>query len=1375
MKKKIRIFISSPNDVEVERQIAIQVIQRLNQKYANSLEIKPILWEREPLLASGHFQDALDPRLADIMVCMLWSRLGSPLPENFKSMDGRTGVTGSEWEFENGLQAYEETGKPELLVYRKITKVSTDLEDIEQAQQALNEKQGVQRFFEKHFHHEDELSTFKRAYFPFDAADEFEQLLESHLQPLLEKHIHENNKNASQTWFEGSPFLGLAAYDEKHHAIFFGRSRETAEIIAQYQSQINAKHNFLMISGMSGCGKSSITNAGIIPLIRTPRLIQYDVGYIDIIRVDMSSSADHVSPLLVLCQQVVEHVNLLNAIDVDAETLYEQITRSPKSLVNTCKQVANALKNKHTLHEKVEARIQLVLDQAEEIFTKKGHTHDQQVTFFKGIKALIKTGYVWCIGTIRSDFIGQGQHTPLYALMQSGGDYKLQPPQANQLRQILCEPANAAGVSFELNNSDISLADIILQDSQAQPGSLPLVAFCLDELFRLAQQRNEETLVLRHADYNEELGGLTGAISRKAELLTQQMQTDGVNVDALLPRIFNAMIQVNPDNPNEQATARTINKDYFKDHPHALQAIENYVAMRLIIAKDNSLRFAHETLLQSWQRIQNWLANDREFQTFKARIERDVSVWKQDKKAKSRLLNSGKPLSDASVWLHHRRQDLLPETQVFIEASINKQAFQRKRRIALVIGFILSLSALTAHSWFQQQQAIENEKIAILQQQRSENLLNEVRQNLEFMNNDLAEVLVDYVPTSERVRVMRRIDKLGESLFQQKQSQGALQTPEDLSAKALMLKQKADLISANDTQDSSQANGLYIEAFEIRQQIAKQQPENDFFQYDVADSYLSLAHINENNGDYSGALTAYDSAKHILKKLIENNPLNTNSVITLSQLYRDKAYFYSNYGEDELAMQSAKDALNIAQLSVDDKQGTLQLPDKTLRQIALYQAYNVLADMEQLSGFALVAIEHFEKAISIAEKLSAIDPKNTQILDNLNYYYVSLAASQQESVSVEQGLASVEKAVIVAKKLIDLDPQNRYYQQALSTTFFQRGRMFLELGDYQASIASYLDALVIDEALLQANSQDNGYLEDISHNYDALGVAYFRAGMLTQAAEYYSKAIDSVEYLMSLDPKNVGTQVNLAVTLTNLADLHSEKKEFEKAEQLYMHATQIWEDVLELKGFNAMNYDGLAITVERQGENYFASQQYDEALVKFQKMLDMLNTLLAQDPDNNFYRRNKITAYLHLGKTHHMLAKNTQAKSYFEKAIDLNQALVDYDKNDTRYKRFLFYAYLDMGDFKLATDQSVQALENYQLALQIIQTLLNNNKNILITQIDSSHVYEKLFNFYSKIDNQPLRQKNGKMALSILQNLAASNSLTPKDLERLSKLTSIIQ
>ena len=195
MPQSLRIFISSPNDVEVERQIALQVINRLGQKYQNSLVLKPILWEREPLRASGHFQDALDPGSADIMVCILWSRLGSPLPETFSTPDGRVGVTGTEWEFEHALAAIEEKGNPDLIVYRKTASLTTNVNDALKAKQTIEQKEQLDAFFDRNFHNQDAERTFKRAFFPFETTDKFEQQLETHLTELLEKRLEKNQKN----------------------------------------------------------------------------------------------------------------------------------------------------------------------------------------------------------------------------------------------------------------------------------------------------------------------------------------------------------------------------------------------------------------------------------------------------------------------------------------------------------------------------------------------------------------------------------------------------------------------------------------------------------------------------------------------------------------------------------------------------------------------------------------------------------------------------------------------------------------------------------------------------------------------------------------------------------------------------------------------------------------------------------------------------------------------------------------------------------------------------------------------------------------------------------------------------------------------------
>jgi Novel STAND NTPase 1/Domain of unknown function (DUF4062) len=65
-------------------------------------------------------------------------------------------------------------------------------------------------------------------------------------------HIH---------WPEGkSPYPGLLSFDQEYAELFFGRDREVAEVIAKMCEPYG---RFLIISGASGSGKSSLVGAGI--------------------------------------------------------------------------------------------------------------------------------------------------------------------------------------------------------------------------------------------------------------------------------------------------------------------------------------------------------------------------------------------------------------------------------------------------------------------------------------------------------------------------------------------------------------------------------------------------------------------------------------------------------------------------------------------------------------------------------------------------------------------------------------------------------------------------------------------------------------------------------------------------------------------------------------------------------------------------------------------------------------------------------------------------------------------------------------------------------------------------------------------------------
>lgn len=114
MPRRLRIFISSPADVPGERLRAELIVDKLSQDYRRFFAVETYRWEHEPMLATGHFQDAIEPPSAfDIVVLILWSRLGTPLPEKtiergYRGIDGRTPVTGTECEYEEALKVARE-------------------------------------------------------------------------------------------------------------------------------------------------------------------------------------------------------------------------------------------------------------------------------------------------------------------------------------------------------------------------------------------------------------------------------------------------------------------------------------------------------------------------------------------------------------------------------------------------------------------------------------------------------------------------------------------------------------------------------------------------------------------------------------------------------------------------------------------------------------------------------------------------------------------------------------------------------------------------------------------------------------------------------------------------------------------------------------------------------------------------------------------------------------------------------------------------------------------------------------------------------------------------------------------------------------------
>ena len=70
----------------------------------------------------------------------------------------------------------------------------------------------------------------------------------------------------------GSPYRGLAVFGEQDAAFFFGREAATAQVLERMARHV-AGAGLLVVSGVSGAGKSSLLRAGVLPGIRAAGLV----------------------------------------------------------------------------------------------------------------------------------------------------------------------------------------------------------------------------------------------------------------------------------------------------------------------------------------------------------------------------------------------------------------------------------------------------------------------------------------------------------------------------------------------------------------------------------------------------------------------------------------------------------------------------------------------------------------------------------------------------------------------------------------------------------------------------------------------------------------------------------------------------------------------------------------------------------------------------------------------------------------------------------------------------------------------------------------------------------------------------------------------
>jgi hypothetical protein len=682
----VRVFISSPGDVNDERNIARRVIHEANADplLRDRVLIQAVAWDdpasRVANTAIHTPQEAINrgmrqPKDCDIAVVIFWKRMGTPLDlAIYHKDDGSPYLSGTEWEFENAMRAARADGKPDVLVYRRTEEPLISMDDPERDEK-LAQYDRVKTFF-KQF--KTEQGIWKGSYEKYDTPATFQSYLENDLKSLIRALLeHEPVSEtpaaelaaarALMPQWKGSPFPGLRVFTPDEAPIFFGRGQEIDDLFTKVRQQ-----HFVVVVGASGSGKSSLVSAGLLPRLADmgdwllPHM-QGSANARDWAALRLTPGARSGDPFLALAHALAP---LLANADPAASALNWRL--SPQTFVDACASVVQQ-------HSTKPEALLFFVDQFEELMSIV--TEAYRAPFIHLLMHASRAAHIRIVATLRADFYHRFLSFPDLAEPLKHGTFPLAPPSLEDLPDMILRPAHMARIEFEPG-----LEGRIIQDTGAEPGGLPLMAYALDELYRAC----EDTRRFTFAAYDS-IGGVQNAIGERANGCFDALDE---TAKAAFARVFELLSTVDDEGVTVRQRARL---SQIATVPGGEPMVQALAAVNLLVlGKDDddqpTVDVAHEALFQRWERLRQWADESRDFLRWRRKFLADVAEWKQQGKNPSYLYR-GVQLKLAQLqWAAHPEVVAIGNAQAFQQAS--ERAAQRRllvRSVAIAVPVVISL------------------------------------------------------------------------------------------------------------------------------------------------------------------------------------------------------------------------------------------------------------------------------------------------------------------------------------------------------------------------------------------------------------------------------------------------------------------------------------------------------------------------------------------------------------------------------------------------------------------------------------------------------------------------------------------------------------
>ncbi|MEI6173805.1 MAG: hypothetical protein WCR01_08630 [Bacteroidota bacterium] len=533
-----------------------------------------------------------------------------------------------------------------------------------------------------------------------------------------------------------NPFPGIRSYEISEDELFFGRELQVRELIEKlFQTR------FLAIVGSSGCGKSSLIKAGVIPALLKNKTEHFSTKW----KVNIFRPSD--DPI----------GNLANSL-ANAHFNTEEITAQLRSGKEGLAQFLSTSDNP------AEQSRLIIIDQFEELFRfRNSRTAFHTIIETSAFVDLILTAVshpeipVYIVLSMRTDFLDEcTEFRGLTETINKG--YYLVPRMNNEERRmVITGPVEMKGCKI----TD-ELVEQLLKDVGDDPDQLPILQHAMMRTwdYWTLSRIGSQPIGLEH--YTA-IGTMKEALSFHLEEIFAEL--GDFKSKHIAEKLFKALTEINkesrgtrrPTQLSEIVTLAEARQD------EIIRVIDNFrkpgcaflmPSANVEINSDSTIDISHESIMRVWTRLKNWVEEESQSAQLYTRLSKSAELYQEGKTGlwinpELQLALQWKDQTKPNATWAMRYDPAFDRAITFLQYSkkqneleLSKKEDQQKRNLkraktsALILGiasvvsilFLLISLNLRFKAEASRKEALEKEKLAVferkgMEEQRKEAIL----------------------------------------------------------------------------------------------------------------------------------------------------------------------------------------------------------------------------------------------------------------------------------------------------------------------------------------------------------------------------------------------------------------------------------------------------------------------------------------------------------------------------------------------------------------------------------------------------------------------------------------------------------------------------